>query len=78
MVQYNTFPQRLHGRTEREAVPLPPENERKVSYKKRIASFAGGFLAALALPACLITVLAASGIKARPFQFLRKTAALKV
>ena len=29
--------------------------------KKRIASFAGGFLAALTLSACLTTALAASG-----------------
>ena len=40
---------------------LPPEKERKIIMKKRIASFAGGFLAALTLSACLTTALAASG-----------------
>ena len=40
---------------------LPPEKERKIIMKKRIASFPGGFLAALTLSACLTTALAASG-----------------
>ena len=40
---------------------LPPEKERKIIMKKRIASFSGGFLAALTLSACLTTALAASG-----------------
>ena len=40
---------------------LPPEKERKIIMKKRIASFPGGFLSALTLSACLTTALAASG-----------------
>ena len=40
---------------------LPPEKEMKSIMKKRIASFPGGFLAALTLSACLTTALAASG-----------------
>ncbi len=42
-------------------MPLPPEQERKVNMKKRIASFTSGFFAALALSLCLTTALAASG-----------------
>lgn len=60
-MQYNASPRRLLVRTEREDGPLPPEKERKVTMKKRIASFIGGFFAALALSACLTTALAAAG-----------------
>ena len=42
---------------------IPPAGERKegILMKKRIASFTGGFFAALALSACLTTALAAAG-----------------
>ena len=50
-------------KVEQSGRPFPSRRRTKGRYlmKKRIASFSGGFLAALALTACLTTALAASG-----------------